>query len=212
MTTRKPAIKGLYAVTPDEQDTARLLARVEAALEGGARMLQYRNKSASPALRATQASALRCLCQAAGVPLIVNDDLAIALAVGAEGVHLGRDDGDLPSARNRFPQGLIGVSCYNESVRAERALTGGADYVAFGSFFPSSTKPGAVAAPLTLIAEAKRIVGLPIVAIGGITLENAPRLLAAGADAIAVISALFDAPDVRQAARRFAALFEVDTV
>jgi len=200
---------GLYAVTPDEPDTVRLARGTQAAIEGGARLLQYRNKTADPSLKLAQVRALLPICRAGGVPLIVNDDLELALATGAEGLHLGGEDGDLGAARARLgADRLLGASCYRDVGRALAAAASGADYVAFGSFYPSTTKPGAVAAPLGLIAEAKRAVRLPVVAIGGITVENAPHLIDAGVDAVAVISALFGAADVRGTARRFSALFE----
>ncbi len=200
-------IHGLYAITPDEADTVRLTELVAAAVEGGARLVQYRNKTASPDLRATQAASLVRVCRAAGIPLLINDHPDIATTLGADGVHLGEDDGDVAAARARIPGGLLGVSCYNEVRRAIEAERQGADYVAFGRFFASTTKPGIIRASLALVAEAKRAVKLPLVAIGGITLDNAPGLIAGGIDAIAVISALFAARDVRATARRFSALF-----
>ena len=201
-------IRGLYAVTPDEFDTALLAARVKAAVAGGARLLQYRNKGAPLSLRLEQARTLVPICRHSGVPLIVNDHPDVALEVGADGVHLGRDDGDVAAARIRLPGKLLGVSCYDEIARAISAERDGADYVAFGRFFPSVTKPGYIKASLDLVAEAKRCVHVPIVAIGGITLEHTPSLIAAGVDAVAVISALFASADVRESARAFAALFE----
>jgi thiamine-phosphate pyrophosphorylase len=201
------AIRGLYAVTPDEANTARLCTQVEAALNGGARLLQYRNKSAPAALRLEQARALLAVCRRHGVPLIVNDDLELAATIGAEGVHLGRDDGDAGEARARLPDALIGVSCYNEIERALDARRSGADYVAFGRFFASSTKPGDIRASLDLVAAARRRVALPIVAIGGITLDNARGLVDGGVDALAVVSALFASDDVAATARRFADLY-----
>jgi thiamine-phosphate pyrophosphorylase len=204
----KPRISGLYAVTPDLADTAELLAKVEAALAGGARVLQYRNKSASAALRLEQARTLLARCRERRVPLIINDDLDLATALDADGLHLGSEDGALAAARWRLGPGkLLGASCYNRLDPALAAARDGADYVAFGSFFPSSVKPGAVPAPLALLREAKQQLALPVVAIGGITLDNATRLIAAGADGVAVISALFGAPDIRAAARQFDALF-----
>lgn len=204
----KQAISGLYAVTPDGDDTPALIAAVETALAGGARLLQYRNKSADPALRLTQARALLALCRKYRASFIVNDHLDLALAVNADGLHLGADDGSLAAARAQLgPARLLGASCYDRLELALEAERLGADYVAFGSFFASSVKPGAVRAPLTLLREAKRRLSVPVVAIGGITLENAPRLIAAGADGVAVISALFGADDVELAARRFSALF-----
>jgi thiamine-phosphate pyrophosphorylase len=201
--------RGLYAITPDEADTRKLLVAAEAALAGGAAMVQYRNKAAGAATRRTQAAALATQCKSYGVPLIVNDDAALAREIGADGVHLGTGDGDIADARRLLgPAGLLGASCYNRVELVETALAGGANYVAFGSFFPSATKPGAVRANPALIAEAKRrYPGLQIAAIGGITPDNAAALVAAGVDWVCVISALFQAPDIAAAARSFAALF-----
>jgi thiamine-phosphate pyrophosphorylase len=201
-------IRGLYAVTPDVSDTPGLLAAVEAALAGGARLLQYRNKSASAALRLLQGRALRALCRKYQVPLIINDHLDLALAVDADGLHLGAEDGSLTAARARLgPEKILGASCYDRLELAHEAERLGVDYVAFGSFFPSTVKPGAVCAPLALLRRAKEQLGMPVVAIGGITLDHAPQLIAAGADSVAVISALFGADDVKLAARCFSALF-----
>jgi thiamine-phosphate pyrophosphorylase len=200
--------RGLYALTPDEPDTGALVAAVRAAIAGGAAAVQYRNKGADDGLRRAQAAALAALCREAGVPLIVNDGVELALAVDAAGAHLGRDDGDLAAARRRLgPQRLLGASCYDRLERAAEAVAAGADHVAFGSVFASPTKPAAVRAPLTLFAAAKRRLGVPVVAIGGITLANAADVIAAGADAIAVITALFAADDVAARARAFTALF-----
>ena len=204
----KRGISGLYAVTPDTNDSPELLAKVEAALSGGARLLQYRNKSASAALRLTQGRALLALCWEYQVPLIINDHLDLALALDAPGLHVGGEDGSVIEARKRLgPDKILGVSCYGRIENAVAAADAGATYVAFGGFFPSKVKPGAARTPVELLGEAKRAVKLPIVAIGGITLDNAPSLLAAGADSVAVISALFGAPDVRGAARGFGKLF-----
>jgi len=200
--------RGLYALTPDEPDTAALVAAVRSAVAGGAAAVQYRNKRADARLRRAQAAALAALCREAGVPLILNDDLELALEVDAAGVHLGRDDGDLAAARRRLSPGkLLGASCYDRLDRAVRAVAAGADYVAFGSVFASPTKPAAVRAPLALFGEAKRRLGVPLVAIGGITLENARAVVEAGADALAVITALFEADDIAARARGFQALF-----
>ena len=202
------AVRGLYAVTPDLADTGTLLDRVEAALAGGARLLQYRNKIADAALRLAQARALAALCRRYGVPLVINDHLDLALAVAADGLHLGGEDGSVAQARARLGPGrMLGVSCYRSMDNALNAARLGATYVAFGGFFPSRIKPSAERTPLSLLAEAKRQQALPVVAIGGITPDNAPGLIAAGADSVAVISALFDEPDVAAAARRFSALF-----
>jgi thiamine-phosphate pyrophosphorylase len=203
-----PRIRGLYAVTPDIADTADLLFKVKAALAGGAGFLQYRNKAADAALRFVQAQALLAVCREYRVPLIINDDLALATALDADGVHLGAGDGSLAAARSRLgPDKLLGASCYNRLEVALAAVRDGANYVAFGSFFASGVKPGAVRAPLELLHEAKRHLKVPVAAIGGITLDNAPQLVAAGADSVAVISALFAAPDIRAAASGFNAVF-----
>ncbi len=204
----KRGISGLYAVTPDTVDSTDLLAKVEAALSGGARLLQYRNKSASAALRLTQGRALLALCWEYQVPLIINDHLDLALALDAQGLHIGGEDGSIIEARKRLgPDKILGVSCYGRVENAVAAADAGATYVAFGGFFPSKVKPGAARTPVELLGEAKRAIMLPVVAIGGITLDNAPALLAAGADSVAVISALFEAPDIRGAARGFRNLF-----
>jgi thiamine-phosphate pyrophosphorylase len=204
----KRAIAGLYAVTPDLEDTPQLLEKVAAALAGGARLLQYRNKAADAGLRMAQGRALLALCRRHGVPLIINDHLELALALDAEGLHLGAEDGALAQARVRLGSGkILGASCYGRLENALEAREAGVDYVAFGGFFPSTVKPGAARTPLALLQEARRQLALPVVAIGGITPENAPRLIAAGADALAVITALFGAADVRAAAARFSALF-----
>jgi thiamine-phosphate pyrophosphorylase len=203
-------IAGLYAITPDLADTGDLLYRVRAALAGGARVLQYRNKTASPGLRLEQARALQSLCAASGVPLIINDHLDIALAVGAAGLHLGGEDGDIAAARARLgPDRLLGASCYDRIELAESAVAAGADHVAFGSFFASGIKPDAVRPPMELIARAKQRLAVPVVGIGGITPANAPQLLSAGIDAVAVISAVFGASDIEAAAREFQSLFEL---
>lgn len=206
-------ISGLYAVTPQCADTAVLLDKVRQALEGGAQLVQYRDKSHDVALRFEQASELLALCREFGVALIVNDDLRLASLVGADGVHLGREDGSLREARLILGPGkIVGVSCYNDLQRAIAAQQGGADYVAFGSFFASITKPDAVPAPLELLRLAHHELSVPLVAIGGITLDNAGLLVAAGADALAVISAVFDSPDIRAAAAGFSELFIKPTV
>ena len=199
-------LRGLYAVTPDTADTEALAQKVEQALAGGAAALQYRNKVLARERRLAQAQRLAALARGYGVPFIVNDDVEIALAVAANGVHLGKQDAALAPARGRLAGKLLGASCYDRLELARAAVAAGADYVAFGSVFPSSTKPGAVRAPLALFAEAKPL-GVPLAAIGGITFENAPRLLAAGADLLAVISDLFEAADIAARARQYASLF-----
>lgn len=198
-------LRGLYAITPDVADTELLCRKAEQALAGGVVALQYRNKLLAKDKRLAQARRLAALAHGYGVPFIVNDDLEIALAVGANGAHLGKDDTELRAARARLA-GILGASCYDRIELARSAVAAGADYVAFGSVFPSPTKPAAVRAPLTLFGEAKSL-GVALAAIGGITLENAPQLLAAGADLLAVISDLFDAADVAARATQYARLF-----
>ncbi|OGA33232.1 MAG: thiamine-phosphate diphosphorylase [Betaproteobacteria bacterium RIFCSPLOWO2_12_FULL_62_13b] len=205
----KCKLAGLYAITPDEPRTDILVDKVSQALRGGASSVQYRNKTAGPELRLEQGRALAALCRAAGAAFIVNDDVALALELGADGAHLGADDGDLAEARRRLGlDKLLGASCYNRIELAEAAAQAGVNYLAFGSVFSSSTKPGAVRAPLSLFAEARRSFALPLVAIGGITLQNASQVFAAGADVVAVISAVFDAADVAERAAGFTRLYQ----
>ncbi len=190
-------VAGLYAVTPDEADTDRLLAMVAAALAGGAALVQYRNKSASESLRAEQAMRLARLCVEHGRRLIVNDHVDLAMTIAGAGLHVGIDDAnDLHALRERLgPSRILGVSCYADLDRAKQAAAAGADYVAFGSVFPSSTKPAAVRASLELFAQAREL-NIALVGIGGIDASNLPRLIEAGADAAAVITDLFDVSEV----------------
>ena len=200
--------RGLYAVTPETVDTQSLVARVRQCLEGGAAMVQYRAKALEPGLALLQARALAPLCREFAVPFIVNDSIPLALACGADGVHVGRDDAGVREARIAMPRGIVGASCYADPALAAKAAADGADYVAIGSLFASPTKPAAVRAPLELIARAADASGgLPVAAIGGITPHNAGAAVAAGADLLAVISAVFDAPDVRAAAEAFRRLY-----
>ena len=204
--TRTVDARGLYLLTPDEPDTARLHACV-AAVVAQAAWLQYRNKAADAALRREQVGALLPLCRAHGVPLVVNDDWELAATLGADGAHLGADDGDLRAARRALGDtALLGASCYDSLERAAAATAAGASYLAFGAFFVSPTKPLARRATPALLREAARF-GLPKVAIGGITPENAPALVAAGADCVAVISGVFDAPDPVAAAKAYRRAF-----
>lgn len=201
--------RGLYAISDGPR--ADLVAACTAALDGGARVLQYRDKTADAVRRLDEARALRSVCGRYGVPLIVNDDVALAVAVGADGVHLGEHDDDLAAARARLgANAIIGVSCYDSLERARHGAAAGADYLAFGAFFPSPTKPHARVATPALLRAAKAF-GKPLVAIGGITHDNASILIDAGADALAVISALFGARDVRASAQRFSDLFGAES-
>lgn len=200
-------ISGLYAITPEESDTAELLRKVRLALQGGTRVLQYRNKLGSAAVRLAQAGALRELTREFAVPLIINDDAMLALRVDADGVHLGGEDGSIAAARHALGgKKIIGVSCYNQPGLAHLAAIQGADYVAFGAFYASTVKPAAPVATLDLLRQARREINLPLVAIGGITVENGASVLSAGAGALAVISALFSSPDIQLAARQLANL------
>jgi thiamine-phosphate pyrophosphorylase len=206
--TLQQTISGLYAITPDTSDTNELLRCVRLALRGGARVLQYRNKSGDAALKLAQAQALRELAREFKTTFIVNDDAQLAAQVDADGVHLGGEDGSVAKARALLgKQKIIGVSCYNRASLAQTAVQQGADYVAFGAFFASSVKPGAVKADVSLLQTARHELGVPVVAIGGITQSNGTALIEAGADALAVISALFDAPDIEVAAQEFSTLF-----
>lgn len=199
---RDPRLQGLYVITDTPLCAQRGLVRAVAeALAGGARIVQYRDKSPESARRLREAAELRDLCASHDALLIVNDDVQLARAVGAHGVHLGRDDTDVARARRALgADALIGVSCYNDFARARAAESSGADYVAFGSVFPSSTKPAAVRAPLALFARARAELNIPCCAIGGIDADNIDDVVRAGADMAAVISAVFGADDVKTAA------------
>lgn len=210
MTESSNAIRGLYAIADTGIISAGdLLEAVAAAITGGARTVQYRDKSGGGTLRLVQARALATLCRDRGATFIVNDDPSLAHAAGADGVHIGREDGALAQARTRLgAAAIIGVSCYNDLERAVAAETKGADYVAFGSFFTSPTKPDAVHANLDLLRRARARLALPIVAIGGIRPDNGGALVEAGADALAVVSGVFAHRDIRAAAGRYAGLFK----
>jgi len=203
--------RGLYAITPDEADTQELLWRAEVVLDQGAVLMQYRNKKADAGLRLEQALGLKLLCLPYGVPLIVNDDIELARAMQADGVHLGAEDGDVAAARARLGgKALIGVSCHASIEQADAAAKAGADYLAFGAFFDSPTKPQAQRADVGVLKEARRF-NLPLVAIGGIQPDDVRQLRDAGADLIAVISGLWDARDPTNAARAYVAAFGAST-
>lgn len=198
-------LSGLYAITTFSQN---LPQQVEAAIAGGARVIQYRDKSSDQSLRLEQAQQLSQICRAAKIPLIINDDVDLAARVSAAGVHLGRDDIAFNHARRKLGgDAIIGISCYNDFDLALQAQQQGADYIAFGSFFDSPTKPLAIRADSSLLQRAKQELNIPVVAIGGITPDNGKLLVEAGADMLAVISALFAQADVEQASRSFAQLF-----
>lgn len=202
-------IAGLYAIADTRVlSDQRMTSAVHAAIEGGACVVQYRDKRNDPEGRVRQARALAALCRDTGALFLVNDDVELAARIEAQGVHLGRDDMTPGAARRRLgPATVIGVSCYNELARAVRAQEDGADYVAFGSFFPSRTKPDAVRADLELLRAARAQLKIPIVAIGGITAANGAELIAAGADALAAVEGVFGQSDVRTAAASIARLF-----
>jgi thiamine-phosphate pyrophosphorylase len=203
-------LAGLYAIADTQYlDDAHLIEAAVQAIEGDARIVQYRDKKHTGAERTQQAKRLAALCRQHGVLFIINDDVTLAKETQADGVHLGREDAAIAQARKQLgSRAIIGVSCYNELARAEQAAAQGADYVAFGRFFPSRTKPQAVPASLDLLREAKKKLHIPVVAIGGITPENGASLIAAGANALAVIEGVFGQADVRAAAERYASLFK----
>jgi thiamine-phosphate pyrophosphorylase len=204
-------LRGLYAITSPALCRApqRLAAAVEEALRGGARLIQYRDKEADAAQRHASARALLALCRGHHARLIVNDDVELAAAIGADGVHLGRSDPPLREARRRLGDAaIVGVSCGNVLERAVTAQDEGASYVAFGRFFPSTTKPDAPQAGLALVREARARLHLPICAIGGVTPANAGGLIHAGADLVAAVEGVFGAADVAAAARAYRSLFD----
>lgn len=204
----KEVLRGLYAVTDSLLLAGRLLPAVAAALEGGAAVVQYRDKSGDAARRRAEAEALLALCRQHGRPLLINDDVALALAIGADGVHLGRGDGSLAAARTALgPSAIIGATCHDSLTFAADAAAAGASYLAFGAMHASATKPGAQPAQLATLTAA-RVHGLPVVAIGGISADNAAPVIAAGADCVAVVSDLWRAPDIAARAAEFVRLFQ----
>ncbi|SMR76109.1 MULTISPECIES: thiamine phosphate synthase [Stenotrophomonas] len=208
MTSASPTPRGVYLITPDEPDTARLLARTAPLLAAGATWLQYRNKTASDALRQEQTTALQALCAAHGVPLIVNDDPVLAQAIGAAGVHLGGTDGDIGAARTLLgPDAIIGASCYDQLANAERAVAAGASYVAFGAFFPTTTKVTSSRAHVDLLRQSAAL-GVPRVAIGGLSPDNVGPIIDAGADLLAVVSGIYAAQDPVATQRAYLARFD----
>jgi len=201
--------RGLYAITDNRLiPPGELPHRVSLAIAGGAVVIQYRDKGSASTTDIDEINSMAMLCRQQGIPLIVNDDVELAAAIGASGVHLGRDDTSLQAARARLgAEAIIGISCYNDLQRAREAVQAGADYVAFGRFYPSSSKPDAVLAEPGLLLRASSELARPVVAIGGITPANGPALLAAGASLLAAIHGVFGQPDIESAARRYATLF-----
>ena len=205
--------RGLYAIT-DRHHCAlpSILSNVEQAVRGGAVIVQYRDKGTDTPRRKLEASQILEICRDSNVPLIINDDVSLAKSISADGVHVGKDDGTLANARAQLgPNAIVGVSCYNSVELALSAQRGGADYIAFGRFFPSSVKPNAIQASLEQLRQNRPRFTVPVVAIGGITPENANIVLDAGADLLAVINAVFGTDDPRYAASRFSKLFPQQT-
>jgi thiamine-phosphate pyrophosphorylase len=201
-------IEGLYAITPDLDDISYLVTKTRQALSGGAQLVQYRNKKATGSHRLEQARLLARLCRKFHAPLIINDYLDLAIEIDAAGVHLGQEDIPLTEARRRLGHGkIIGISCYDRLDLAVQAEREGANYVAFGAFFASFTKPGAKAISDNLLCRAKRTLHIPVIAIGGITPGNAGSLIALGADSIAASYSLYHATNSRSAAEKFSRLF-----
>lgn len=205
----RPALQGLYAITDEALLPGDLLlTRVEAALRAGLALLQYRNKLSTASERLAQARSLLALCRDYNTPLLINDDVALCLASGADGVHLGQGDSGVRVAREQLgARAIIGVTCHSDLTLAGRARAEGADYVAFGRFYPSRTKPQAMPAQIDILSQARMALDIPIVAIGGINAENGGALITAGADMLAVIHALFAFPDVESRARELNSLF-----
>jgi thiamine-phosphate pyrophosphorylase len=201
-------LRGLYAITPDDYLLPRLSALVSSALAGGVRLVQYRNKSAPQPLKRAQAAELLRICRAADAKLIVNDDVWLAVEIGADGVHIGREDGNVAMARDAIgPKRILGVSCYNDPERAKAAEAAGADYVGVGAVFASGTKPDAARASLDMLAETKRQLSIPVAAIGGITIKNVEQVVGAGADMVAVITDLFNTMNIQERAAAYQKLF-----
>jgi thiamine-phosphate pyrophosphorylase len=199
--------RGIYLITPDWTNTARLESVVAAAIRGGAGAIQYRNKSASADLRREQGRVLARLTQSAGLPFFVDDDAALAIEVGADGLHIGRADGDPEEVRAKLPPAMmLGVSCYADLALVAQAVRIGATYVALGAMAASTTKPAAAIAPLECIGQARRL-GAHVVASGGITHTNIERVAAAGAQAVGVVSAVFDDTEPMRATAELVARF-----
>ncbi|WP_426321370.1 thiamine phosphate synthase [Pseudoduganella sp. R-43] len=197
-------MQGLYLVTPNWDDTDKLLEVTEQALRAGVALLQYRHKDASAALRREQGGALRELCHKYSVPFLVNDHVALCRELGADGVHLGGTDAPLAEVRASLgPNKLIGASCYGELARAQAAQAAGASYVAFGGFYPSKVKQYAVTTQPSILRHAREVISVPLCVIGGMTPQNAAPLVAEGAQLVAVITSVYLAEDVAAAVRQF---------
>ena len=203
-------IKGLYAITPDSADLNTLIQKTKSAIEGGAFMVQYRSKIQDRDVKMQQCDAILRLCREYEIPCIVNDDVDMCRILEADGVHLGEKDDNIAEVRHILGEdAIIGSSCYDQLDRAKSAQKEGASYVAFGAMFPTSTKPNAPRATLALLKEAKREIQIPIVAIGGITVNNAHDVIKTGIDAIAVINSLYEAKSIKETAETFAKMFQI---
>jgi thiamine-phosphate pyrophosphorylase len=201
-------IKGLYAITPDSADLNTLIQKTKSAIEGGAFMVQYRSKIQDRDVKLQQCAAILRLCREYEIPCIVNDDVEMCRILEADGVHLGEKDDNIAEVRHILGEDvIIGSSCYDQLDRAKSAQKEGASYVAFGAMFPTPTKPNAPRATLALLKEAKREIQIPIVAIGGITVNNAHDVIKTGIDAIAVINSLYEAKSIKETAETFAKMF-----
>ena len=201
-------IKGLYAITPDSADLNTLIQKTQWAIEGGAFMVQYRSKILNRDVKMHQCAAILRLCREYEIPCIVNDDVDMCRILEADGVHLGEKDDNIAEVRHILGEdAIIGSSCYDQLNRAKSAQKEGASYVAFGAMFPTSTKPNAPRATLALLKEAKREIQIPIVAIGGITVNNAHDVIKTGIDAIAVITGLYEAKSIKETAKTFVKMF-----
>ncbi|HBV21147.1 MAG TPA: thiamine phosphate synthase [Nitrosomonas sp.] len=205
---RNQSIHGLYGITPNLIDTAVLLNQTEQILTGGAQLIQYRNKIADKTLRRHQANLLLRLCRTYATPMIINDHLDLATEIDADGVHVGQNDVDITAARKLLgTDKIIGATCYNRLDLAIQAESKGADYVAFGAFYPTSTKQNTVTAPLDILVQARKILTIPIIGIGGINLTNAQTIIKNGADAVAVSYTLYQAKDIHKTAETFSRFF-----
>ena len=201
-------IKGLYAITPDSADLNTLIQKTKSAIEGGAFMVQYRSKIQDRDVKMQQCAAILRLCREYEIPCIVNDDVEMCRVLEADGVHLGEKDDNIAEVRHILGEdAIIGSSCYDQLDRAKSAQKEGASYVAFGAMFPTSTKPNAPRATLALLKEAKREIQIPIVAIGGITVNNAHDVIKTGIDAISVINSLYEAKSTKETAETFVKMF-----
>jgi thiamine-phosphate pyrophosphorylase len=203
-------IKGLYAITPDSADLNTLIQKTQLAIEGGAFMVQYRSKINDRDVKMQQCAAILRICREYDIPCIVNDDVEMCRVLKADGVHLGENDDNIAEVRYILGEdAIIGSSCYDQLNRAKQAQKEGASYVAFGAVFPTPTKPNAPRATLELLREAKSEIQIPIVAIGGITVNNAHDVIKTGIDAIAVITSLYEAKTIKETAETFAKMFQI---